>query len=92
MAQYTGKVMWFNNAKGFGFLSREGGSDVFCHFSAVVADGYKSLKEGEEVTFDIVQGDKGPQADDVRRIVSGQAQATELLTLLSTTQEATSSV
>ena len=92
MAQYTGKVMWFNNAKGFGFLTREGGPDVFCHFSAVVADGYKSLTEGEEVTFDIVQGDKGPQADDVRRIVSGQSQATEHAALLFMPQEATSSV
>ncbi|MGI4829909.1 MAG: cold-shock protein [Janthinobacterium lividum] len=63
MAQLTGKVAWFNNAKGYGFLSHEGGADVFVHFSSIQRDGYKSLKEGEPVVFDIIQGDKGPQAD-----------------------------
>jgi CspA family cold shock protein len=66
MSQHIGKVMWFNNAKGFGFLSQEGAPDVFVHFSAIAKDGYKSLVEGDEVSFDIIQGDKGPQADDVR--------------------------
>jgi CspA family cold shock protein len=66
MAQYIGKVMWFNNAKGFGFLSREDAPDVFVHFSAIAKDGYKTLAEGDEVSFDVIQGDKGPQADDVR--------------------------
>jgi len=65
MAQYTGEVKWFNNAKGYGFLGHEGGPDVFVHYSAIRVDGYKALKEGDRVTFDIVQGEKGPQAADV---------------------------
>ncbi len=68
MAQLTGKVAWFNNAKGFGFLQHEGGPDVFVHFSSIQRDGYKSLKEGEPVHFDIIQGEKGPQADLVTPI------------------------
>lgn len=63
MAQLTGKVAWFNNAKGFGFLQHEGGPDVFVHYSSIQLSGYKSLKEGDPVQFDIIQGDKGPQAD-----------------------------
>jgi len=66
MAQFAGKVSWFNNAKGHGFLSRDSGPDVFCHFSAIQKDGYKTLKESDEVTFDVVQGTKGPQADMVK--------------------------
>ena len=65
MAQYKGEVKWFNNAKGFGFLGREGGPDVFVHYSAIQIDGYMSLKEGQLVEFDIVQGTQGPQADNV---------------------------
>ena len=65
MAQYTGKVAWFNNAKGYGFVTREGGPDVFCHFSAIQKDGYKALDEGAMVTYDVIQGAKGPQADNV---------------------------
>lgn len=69
MAQVSGVVRWFNNAKGYGFLGHEGGPDVFVHYSAIKADGYKSLKEGDPVEFDIVQGDKGrPQADRVQRL------------------------
>jgi CspA family cold shock protein len=68
MAQYTGTVKWFNNAKGFGFLGREGGADVFVHYSSIQSDGYKSLKEGDEVEFDIIEGSKGQQADQVVRI------------------------
>lgn len=68
MAQFQGPVRWFNNAKGYGFLGREGGPDVFVHFSAIQTDGYKSLKEGENVMYDVVQGDKGPQADHVVRL------------------------
>ncbi len=67
MGQYKGTVKWFNNVKGYGFLGYDGGNDVFVHFSSIQKDGYKSLKEGEEVVFDIVQGVKGPQADRVVR-------------------------
>lgn len=70
MAQFHGAVRWFNNAKGYGFLGREGGTDVFVHYTAINTDGYKSLKEGELVEFDVVQGDKGPQADHVFRLKS----------------------
>ena len=59
MAQYKGTVKWFNNAKGYGFLGREGGADVFVHYSSIQIDGYKSLKEGDEVEFDIIQGSEG---------------------------------
>jgi CspA family cold shock protein len=69
MAQFIGEVKWFNNAKGFGFLGREGEKDVFCHFSAIQLEGYKSLKEGERVSFDVIQGVKGPQADNVKRVL-----------------------
>jgi cold shock protein len=68
LAQYKGTVKWFNNAKGYGFLGREGGADVFVHYSSIQREGYKSLKEGDEVEFDIVQGSKGPQADQVSRL------------------------
>jgi CspA family cold shock protein len=73
MAQYTGTVKWFSNAKGFGFLGRENGPDVFCHYSAIQDAGYKSLKEGEPVAFDVIQGDKGPQADQVLRVTAHAA-------------------
>jgi CspA family cold shock protein len=68
VAQYHGTVKWFNNAKGYGFLGREGGADVFVHYSSIQIDGYKSLKEGDEVEFDIIEGSKGPQADQVTRL------------------------
>ncbi len=68
MAQYAGTVRWFNNAKGYGFLGRDGGPDVFVHFSSIQSSGYKSLKEGQPVEFDVIQGDKGPQADQVKPI------------------------
>jgi CspA family cold shock protein len=60
-----GTVKWFNNAKGYGFIGREDGPDVFVHYSAVTSEGYKSLSEGDAVEFEIVQGDKGPQAANV---------------------------
>ncbi|KKI94166.1 MULTISPECIES: cold-shock protein [Bacillaceae] len=66
MAQ--GRVKWFNSEKGFGFIEVEGGDDVFVHFSSIQGEGYKSLDEGQEVTFDIEQGNRGPQAANVQKI------------------------
>jgi cold shock protein len=63
-----GKVKWFNDSKGFGFLEQENGEDVFCHFSAITGDGFKSLQEGDDVEFDVVKGPKGLQAANVRKI------------------------
>jgi CspA family cold shock protein len=68
MSTLTGVVKWFNNAKGYGFLGVDGRPDVFVHYSAITADGYKSLKEGDTVLFNIVDGPQGrPQADQVMR-------------------------
>ena len=61
-----GTVKWFSNEKGYGFIEREGGDDVFVHFSAITMDGYKSLTEGQRVSFEVVQGDKGLQAANVQ--------------------------
>ncbi len=68
MSHFKGTVKWFNNAKGFGFLGREGGPDVFVHYSSIQLDGYKTLKEGDLVEFDVIQGTQGPQADKVSRV------------------------
>jgi CspA family cold shock protein len=66
MAQ--GTVKWFNPEKGFGFISRDDGDDVFVHHTAIVAEGYRSLEEGQRVSFDVTQGKKGPQASNVTKI------------------------
>ena len=70
MARLKGTVKWFNNAKGFGFIGREDGPDVFVHYSAIQNDGYKSLQEGDPVEFEIVEGQKGPQAGNVSKLAS----------------------
>jgi len=63
----TGTVKWFNDAKGFGFITpSDGGKDVFAHFSAIASDGFRSLAEGQEVTFDVEDGPKGPQATNIK--------------------------
>ncbi|EUJ32096.1 putative major cold-shock protein [Listeria floridensis FSL S10-1187] len=64
----TGKVKWFNSEKGFGFIEVEGGDDVFVHFSAIQGDGFKTLDEGQEVEFEVVEGQRGPQAENVVKL------------------------
>jgi CspA family cold shock protein len=68
VARLKGTVKWFNNAKGFGFIGRDGGPDVFVHYTAITSEGYKSLQEGDEVEFEIVEGQKGPQAGNVTKV------------------------
>ena len=63
-----GTVKWFNTSKGYGFIGRESGYDVFVHFSAIQGEGYRSLKEGEKVSFDVTKGPKGLQAENVERV------------------------
>jgi len=64
----TGTVKWFNSEKGYGFIQTESGNDVFVHFSAIVGEGYKTLDEGQQVQFDVVQGNRGPQAENVVKL------------------------
>jgi CspA family cold shock protein len=64
----NGTVKWFNNTKGFGFIERESGSDVFVHYNAIVGDGYKALDEGDRVEFTVVESEKGPQAQEVTKL------------------------
>ncbi|HLS89408.1 MAG: cold-shock protein [Limnochordales bacterium] len=66
-----GRVKWFSNEKGYGFIEREGGEDVFVHYSAIQQEGFKTLEQGEEVEFEIVQGARGPQAANVLRLHEG---------------------
>jgi cold shock protein len=63
-----GKVKWFNERKGFGFIEQEGGSDIFVHFSAIQSSGFKTLNEGQPVSFDVVQGKKGLEAENVKAL------------------------
>jgi len=63
-----GKVKWFDNKKGYGFISRDDGEDVFVHFSSIETEGFKTLREGQSVSFEITEGDKGPQASNVRTL------------------------
>ncbi|MCH8553326.1 MAG: cold-shock protein [Natronospirillum sp.] len=68
MSSVTGTVKWFNEAKGFGFIEQESGKDVFAHFSAIVGTGFKTLTEGQAVSFDVTQGQKGLQAENIQAI------------------------
>ena len=68
MARLQGKVKWFNNSKGYGFIGQDGGVDVFVHYSAIQGEGFKTLQEGDTVEFEVVQGQKGPQADQVIKV------------------------
>jgi len=76
MARIIGTVKWFNNTKGYGFISQNSGADVFVHYSSIREKGYKTLREGESVEFDVKMGPRGPQAENVIRLeVQHQAQA-----------------
>jgi len=68
LSRTTGKVKWFNNTKGYGFIGQDGGADVFVHYSAIEGDGYKTLHEGDLVEFEVTQGQKGPQAEKVTKL------------------------
>jgi cold shock protein len=72
-----GKVKWFSNVKGYGFIEQEGGQDVFVHYSTIQGDGYKTLEEGDVVTFDVIQGEKGPQASNVIRDKKAKAESSK---------------
>ena len=76
MQRTSGTVKWFNNTKGYGFISQPAGADVFVHYSAIRENGYRTLREGEQVEFDIKMGPRGPQAENVVKLESGaQAQS-----------------
>ena len=64
----TGTVKWFNESKGFGFITGDDGTDVFAHYSAIQGEGFKTLAEGDKVSFDVVEGDKGPKAENIQKV------------------------
>ena len=68
MSKTVGKVKWFNNAKGYGFIEQPGEQDIFVHYSAISGDGYKTLIQGQEVEFEVINGPKGPQAENVAKV------------------------
>jgi CspA family cold shock protein len=68
LSRVTGKVKWFSNTKGYGFIGQDGGADVFVHYSAIQGEGYKTLQEGDVVEFEVTQGQKGPQAENVTKV------------------------
>jgi len=68
MSKVTGKVKWFNNAKGYGFIEQAGEQDIFVHYSSISGEGYKTLVQGEEVSFEVIDGPKGPQAENVSKV------------------------
>ena len=68
MSKTVGKVKWFNNAKGYGFIEKPGEQDIFVHYSAISGDGYKTLIQGQEVEFEVTNGPKGPQAENVMKV------------------------
>jgi CspA family cold shock protein len=68
MSKTVGKVKWFNNAKGYGFIEQPGEQDIFVHYSAITGDGYKTLIQGQEVEFEVINGPKGPQAENVMKV------------------------
>jgi len=72
MLRTSGTVKWFNNTKGYGFISQPAGADVFVHYSAIQEKGYRTLREGEQVEFEIKMGPRGPQAENVVKLESGQ--------------------
>ena len=76
MSRITGKVKWFNNSKGYGFIEQPGSSDIFVHYSAIQGDGFKTLEEGQEVEFEVTQGPKGPQAEKVTKSYASPRLAT----------------
>lgn len=68
MSRIVGQVKWFNNAKGYGFIEQPGDPDIFVHYSAIQGDGYKTLTQGQEVEFEVINGPKGPQAENVTKV------------------------
>ena len=71
-SQMEGKIKWFNNSKGYGFIGCENGPDVFVHYSGIVGEGYRTLQEGDRVSFELVQGPKGPQAANVVKVAKSE--------------------